>query len=122
MNKKVSTVLNVLVIATLLFFSECLYAVNEEYHQTINILTWWGYLKYPELIKNAEKECKVNISFDEYFSNDEFLRRWVGQEKFYNIIIFSDTIYNVVKHKLQVIKNNNLYKQSLNYNSIVKKH
>ena len=122
MNKPASIICHLLVTATLLLFSTYLYATDKQYGRTINILTWWGYLNYPELIKKAEKECGVNISFDEYYSNDEFLRRWEGQKDFYDIIIFSDTIYNFVKHKLPKIKNNNLYKQSLNYNHIIKQH
>lgn len=102
--------------------SSCLFAQEKNAIPTINILTWWGYLKHPEIIKAAEKECRVNISFDEYYSNDEFLRRWGEHKEFYNIIIFSDPIYNVIKDRLPKIMHNDLFKQSLTYNSVIKKH
>jgi ABC-type thiamine transport system substrate-binding protein len=88
----------------------------------VNILTWWDYLNYPGLIEDAEKKCRVKISFDEYFSNDEFLRRWEGQKDNYDIIIFSDTIYGIIKNRVPNIKQSTLWRQSKLYNPVVKLH
>lgn len=88
--------------------------------ETINILTWWGYLNYSKLITTAENTCHVKISYDEYFSNDEFLRRWEGEKDNYDIIIFSDTIYNAIKNKIPPVKSSTLWKQSLLYNPVIK--
>ncbi len=89
---------------------------------TVNILTWWGYLDYPDMIQSAEKACHAKISFDEYYSNDEFLRRWQSQKDSYDIIIFSDTIYNIIKDKIPKFDSDKLWMNSLSYNPIVRKH
>ncbi|WGL61175.1 hypothetical protein QEJ31_06140 [Pigmentibacter sp. JX0631] len=59
----------------------------------INILSWWGYLTENEL-KVIEAKCSTKIYFDEYYSNDEFLRRVRKDD--YSIIIFSSVVYNFV--------------------------
>lgn len=86
----------------------------------VNILTWWGYLEHPEIVKSAEKACGAKIIFDVYYSNDEFLRRWREQKKSYDIIVFSNTIYNLIKDEIPKINNSHLWQQSKDYNVIIK--
>jgi len=87
----------------------------------INILSWWGYLD-SKLVTEVKQECGVNVSFDEYYSNEEFLRRWQSQSEYYDIIIFSRTMYNIIKNKLPNIPQSTLWKKSLLYHPIIKKH
>ena len=98
------------------------FASSSPQRETINILTWWEYLDYPQIINAAEKECGVRISFDEYFSNDEFLRRWEEQKESYDVIIFSDTIYKGIKDKIPHYNYSTLSKQSILYNPTIKSH
>ena len=100
MNNLTSIILNTLVTATLVLFCNCLYAADVKYNRAVNILTWWGYIDYPEIINAAEKRCHAKISFDQYYSNDEFLRRWREQRDSYDIIIFSNTIYPGIKNEI----------------------
>ncbi len=86
---------------------------------TVNILTWWGYLDYPEVVSDIEKKCNVKVSYDEYYSSSEFLRR--ERQENYDIVIFSGTIYDLVKANIG-LKKSNLWRQSLNYNPIIRKH
>ncbi len=89
----------------------------------VNILTWWGYLNNKDIIRNAEKVCNVKISYDEYFSNDAFLRRWRSQKDLYDIIIFSKTIYNILENDVKnVNKSSSLWKQSSQYHPVIKKN
>lgn len=71
---------------------------------SINVLTWWGYLDSPEINEIVKSECNVTISHDTYYTNDEFLRRMTTNKSSYDIVIFSQTIYNLVKDKIP--KNN----------------
>jgi len=106
-----------------LLLNTCLAAApNSNGRPTINILTWWGYLNGSDIVKLAEKECGVTISFDEYYSNDEFLRRWESQRENYDVLIFSGTIYNVVQDRLPHYKSSTLWRQSLGYNKIIRQH
>lgn len=50
------------------------------------------------------------------------MRRWQTQKDSYDIIIFSDTIYKIVKNNLPALDQSDLWKQSLIYNPIIKKH
>lgn len=65
--------------------------------ESINILTWWGYLDDPQIKTIVKDKCGVNISFDEYYSNDEFLSRFKQDESNYDIIIFSQIMYGVIQ-------------------------
>ncbi len=111
-----------LIVILLSLSSTASYAVKAKQKQTINVLTWWGYLDHPEITKAAESKCGVNISFDQYFSNDEFLRRWEGQKDNYDLIIFSQTIYNAINNKIPDMKESKLWRQSESYNPIIKIH
>ncbi len=87
---------------------------------TVNVLTWWGYLNHPEIINSVENQCGVKLSFDEYYSNEEFLRRW-REKKNYSVIIFSNTIYPIIKKDV-AIKNSPLRKRAFDYAPIIKNH
>ena len=87
----------------------------------VNVLGWWGYLDSEEIQEEIEKKCNVSFSYDEYYSNDEFLRRWNNSKKGdYDIIIFSETIYNVVRDRIDD-KNGELYKEKERFLPIIKK-
>ncbi len=73
----------------------------------VNIMSWWGYLS-AESVKSVEKNCNVDLYVDEYYSSSEFLRRWDENPKSHDLIIFSNTIFNAVKGKLNKDKIPNL--------------
>lgn len=68
--------------------------------QPVNVLAWWGYLSQPGLKTQIEKKCSVSLSYDEYYSNNEFLRRRKGRVN-HDIWIFSDTIYPAVEKSIK---------------------
>jgi hypothetical protein len=112
----------VAVMLIMLLTSSVGYAAKVNQTPSVNVLSWWGYLDHPEITKAAEAKCGVKISFDQYFSNDEFLRRWEGQKDNYDLIIFSQTIYNAIINKIPKIIDSKLWLQSKSYNPIIKKH
>lgn len=89
---------------------------------TVNILTWWGYLDSPKLITSIENKCRIKISVDEYYSNEEFTRRLRSNPASYDIAIFSEKIYAAVKTTIPNFPNNRLWDGSKNYNKIIKTH
>ena len=99
-------------------FNVNVHAKNKQ-KDTVNILTWWGYLDSNDLISMVEKECNVKISYDEYYTNIEFLRRWKTQRQNYDIVIFSETIYDLVKDEI-ALKTGSLYELSQDYHPIIK--
>lgn len=111
---------NIFLLLLLIVINVSAYAKNNN-KPTVNVLTWWGYLNYPEIKNEIEKKCNVNISYDEYYSNDEFLQRFSKEHNNYDITIFSYTIYNLIKDKI-ALKHSDLWKNSLQYNPIIKQH
>ncbi len=101
------------------FLSPVAYADAQK--PTVNILTWWGYLDDPGLIARTEKACDVKISHDVYYSNDEFLRRWRGSEDNYDILIFTESIYNSAAPHLPIIETP-LWQEANDYNPVIKAH
>lgn len=99
------------------FFSLEIFANNLP---IVNIITWWGYLDYPEVVDEVEKICSVTLSFDEYYSNNEFLSRWGGRGSNYDVAIFSNTIYDVIKNKI-ALNNSTLFQVANHYHPIIKK-
>lgn len=67
--------------------------------EKVNILSWWGYITNNER-ESIKKACKADISIDEYYSNNEFLRRWEPEKHSHNLIIYSYTIYDQVKDRI----------------------
>lgn len=88
---------------------------------TVNILTWWGYLDDPKITNYIQNKCNVKVSYDEYYSNQEFLERWKEQRQNYDVIIFSDIAYGTVKNQI-ALKNSNLHDLADNYPEFIKKH
>ncbi|MCX4030435.1 hypothetical protein H0A36_26840 [Endozoicomonas sp. SM1973] len=82
---------------SLLSTNFCL-ASELQYDKTVRILTWWGYLDHDDLVREVETACKVNISYDEFYSNPEFIRR--SQERKYDLLIYSDTVGDFVEKKM----------------------
>ncbi|OGT05868.1 MAG: hypothetical protein A2103_05585 [Gammaproteobacteria bacterium GWF2_41_13] len=87
---------------------------------TVNILTWWGYL-LPENIAAAENTCHTKISFDEYYSDSEFLRRWEEQKQNYDMAIFSDVVFNSIKSDISM-SDSSLWEITKQYNPIIRNH
>jgi len=112
--------IKVLFLISQLFLLPAIAAVANK--DSVNILTWWGYLDYPEVIQKIEQDCDVKITHDNYYSNEEFLRRWQGHKEYYDVIIFSDTIYGVVKPNLPDLSKSTLWQQSAEYHPVIKSH
>lgn len=92
----------------------------QSYAKDVNVLSWWGYLDSPEVIKELKNKCNANLSVDTYYTNNEFLRRVSSNKINYDIIIFSQTIYDLIKN--QIPKNNiNLTKFSNKFHPIIRK-
>ncbi|MDR3478611.1 MAG: hypothetical protein P4M14_11340 [Gammaproteobacteria bacterium] len=91
---------------------------GEEASKLVNVLTWWGYMddSTSRLIK---EKCNVILSYDTYSSNYDMLNRWHSAEGKYDILIFSNTIYDVLKNEV-ALQNSNLSKKSAYYNPIIK--
>lgn len=100
-----------------ILFSSNLFAQEDKPYT--NILTWWGYLDNvpKEMISEIEKKCNTTISYDTYYSNDDFTKRFKDSK--YDVVIFSDTIYKTIDKKID-IKNSKLYTQSVRYNKTIK--
>lgn len=82
---------------------------------TVNILQWWGYIVSTDpYVKKIEDECNVNISYDQYYSNDEFIQRMKIPDTSYDIVIFSETIYKAMQNKI-ARHNSTLYKMAQDY-------
>jgi hypothetical protein len=111
-----------IVVFGVFIFSASAYAQSDpsDPKETVNILTWWGYLDCPGLVSMVEKECNVKISYDSYYTNREFLRRWRTQGQIYDIIVFSDTIYDVIKDEI-ALEFSSLHENLRLYPSIIKK-
>lgn len=87
---------------------------------SVNVIAWWGYLDSPEIVKKVKARCNVNMSYDTYYTNHEFLRRVRTNKSNYDIIIFSNTIYDLVKN--QIPKTNvNLAKFSRKFHPVIRK-
>jgi len=103
------------IFAIILFIVASPSSFSEQKKQPVNILTWWGYIDgTSSSIKNIESECHVEISYDEYDSNDDFIERVYQTNTSYDIVIFSQTVLNSVKRKLGR-ENSNLHEISNHY-------
>lgn len=87
---------------------------------TVNVLTWSEYLDEPSTAKLVSDKCGATLSYDSYTSNDDMLRRWNANTGKYDVLIFSNTIYNEIKDQI-VLKNSELWKKSNDYNPIIRK-
>lgn len=113
--------LGLLILGTFLLYFPAGLAETGAARKTVKILSWWGYY-FPEVRSQIENKCHVKISLDEYYSNDEFLRRWEGQAEYYDIINLSDIVYPLIKNQIPRVKNSTIWKNSLDYYPAIKKH
>ena len=110
---------NILLTSILLIASAC-YASDVKKVENVNVLVWYGYLDNPEITKIVNEKCHVKMSHDIYYSNDEFLNRYSDN---YDAIIFSDTIYNLIRDKILAKKNTiDLSSTIQNFNKKIRKH
>ncbi|RDB37340.1 MAG: hypothetical protein DCC88_00670 [Spirobacillus cienkowskii] len=80
-------------------FSVFLFCVFPSYSAfAVSILSWWGYVDTNALAKIA-KQCNTKINLDEYYSNDEFLRRINNHN--YSVAIFAYNNYFAIEKKLK---------------------
>ncbi|MGY3803498.1 hypothetical protein ACWNT8_05530 [Pigmentibacter ruber] len=63
---------------------------------SVNIIAWWGYFN-KELVSFLEDKCKTKVSYDEYYTTHEFIKRM--NEQSYSIAIFAQTGYNFIAKK-----------------------
>jgi hypothetical protein len=90
---------------------------------TVNILTWYEYLRSPEITSAIKDQCGVEIFYDEYYSISECLSRVTAIRDFYHydIVIFPSDIYELIKEKVK-IKNSDLNKVVKEYSNNIKDH
>lgn len=80
----------------------------------VNVFSPRGYLFLDRnTISKLQEKCNTKIFIDEYYSNDEFIRRFNKQNN-YSIIIFSSLFYNLVSHKIKNVP--------LNFEDITEKY
>ncbi len=49
--------------------------VSLGFPEDIRVLSWFGYIKKDAEVARIEKKCNVNISVDEFYTNEESLIR-----------------------------------------------
>src|SRR3990167_6279497 len=103
-----------------LALSLAIHKAYAEYKPTVNILTWSEYLDEPSTAQLVEDKCAATLSYDSYTSNDDMLRRWNASSGKYDVLIFSDTIYNEMKDKI-ILKNSDIWRKSKDYNPVIRK-
>jgi hypothetical protein len=103
-----------------LLFITLLISVSSFSMPNVNILTWWGYLSAPWEAKIIESTCHVNLSYDQYYATDEFLRRWRQSRQDYDIAIFEDTAYPLIAKEIPHVASN-LWRNTNNYNPIIRR-
>lgn len=103
--------LKLLPVVFVLIISTNLFAVGKP----VNILSWWGYLDDPQIAKIVDDKCKVSMSHDIYYTNNEFLRRVSTNKNRYDLIIFSQAMYEQIKNQLPNSKINlSIFAKSFN--------
>ena len=104
-----------------LCFATTLSVLKQSNWPTVNVFQWWGYLSSTDpYIQKIENQCHAKISYDQYYSNNEFLNRMHNPSYQYDIVIFSDTIYKAIKNKI-ANDDSNLYRLSSKYRPLIKK-
>lgn len=122
MLSKLKDILKFSLLLICLFCVDLSFALDDSKVPTVNILTWWGYLdSTSNQLKEIEKKCHVKISYDNYYSNDQFLSRFQNKTSNYDIIIFSETLFSAVKNSIN-LPQSKLYKQTTYYYSAIKEH
>lgn len=88
---------------------------------TVNVLSWFGYLRSPQINKLVQDHCQVTLSVDEYYSNDEFLRRWKSDKNNYDLIVFANLLYKTIEDEIS-LTHSDLSKFSQDYHPVIKQH
>jgi hypothetical protein len=110
-------IISVTIITAMLAYTSFSYS---ETKKSVNVLTWWGYLNDAKTSKLIEDKCGATLSYDNYTSNNDMLRRYSTSGSKYDLLIFSQTTYNAIKDQI-ILKNSELSKKSANYNPIIRK-
>lgn len=89
--------------------------------EKVNVLTWWGYLNMPWVAKEIQDKCHTQLTFDEYFTEDEFVKLLKQRKNYYDIIIFPGGAYEKVEKEINVLASSDLYERGQKYIDVVKK-
>ena len=112
-----------LIISTMLMTFQVVYSATPK--GMVNILTWYKYLKSPEIASIVNDKCGVKIYYDEYYTTAECLQRvsmiGVGNVYHYDIAIVPGDIYEYSKGRIGAISSN-LNKLIKGYDSNIKNH
>ncbi|APJ02499.1 hypothetical protein [Silvanigrella aquatica] len=93
----------------LLFIPNLLFFTNA--YSSVNMIAWWEFID-KQTISNLEKKCNTQVSMDEYYSADDFLRRTKKQH--YSVLIFPAEVYNMVADEIS--------SQGLNFEDVTKNY
>lgn len=85
----------------------------------VNILSWWDYINSEQIINLVENTCNVDVSIDEFYSNDEFSRR--VRKSDYDVIVHSEAAYSSVKDLVAKSSSSFAKEQVENYHPLIKK-
>ncbi len=85
----------------------------------VNILSWWDYINSEDVIKLVENKCDVDVSIDEFYSNDEFSRR--VRKSDYDVIVHSEAAYSSVKDLIAKSDSTFAKEHVENYHPLIKK-
>ncbi len=66
----------------------------------VNVLSWWGYLDDPRIAEAVKDQCGVNLSVDEYYTNEEFSEIFKKHQDRYDVIVFSNLMYKSIENKI----------------------
>ena len=112
---KFSKILLFAALAVPLVFCNQLQAANKPNNEPwVNVLTWWGYLDDPRIKQEVQDQCHVNLSYDEYYTNEQFLSMFNKYKQNYDILIFSNLLYNGMQSKI-ADNNSDLWQVSNDY-------
>ncbi|PIQ43204.1 MAG: hypothetical protein COV52_01685 [Gammaproteobacteria bacterium CG11_big_fil_rev_8_21_14_0_20_46_22] len=96
--------------------------INPTRQPDVKVLTWIGTISATDpYIQTIEKDCGVHIAYYEYKSNQDFLATLRNTEDHFDILIFSDAIYNVIADDIANPKGT-LSTFSNHYYPIIKQH
>lgn len=73
---------------------------STSFGQTLNVLSWWGYVNNSTLQNLVQETCDVNLSIDSYYTDNEFIERILLNQESYDIAIFSNILTKLVSAKL----------------------
>ncbi|EKE01608.1 MAG: hypothetical protein ACD_21C00090G0014 [uncultured bacterium] len=106
-------------VALIMFQTVC----NANTKRAVNILTWYDYLRDPEISLIIKDKCGVEISYDEYFHSSECLGRIFSTRVNYNydIAIFPGYLYYLIKKEMKV-KHSTLNEVAKEYSTTIKEH